>query len=242
MSENIDIICKNMIVEFLILDSVSRSVKARIAGNKIQLRNSFCALNNLNVTINRGERVGLLGNNGAGKSTFLRTIAGVYPPKSGEVQVNSPTTSLFEVAVGTDKDATGYENIPLLMASRGIESAKIDEVIADVEEFTELGDALGRPLRTYSAGMRLRIAFAVATFHAEGILLMDEVIGVGDRNFAKKSRDRITKLMKEAGTLVLASHSSALLETHCERGLIFESGRIIFDGSIAEAVSKSRGK
>ncbi len=92
------------------------------------------------------------------------------------------------MAVGTDTNASGYENIPLLMASRGIPLSKLDEVIADVEEFTELGDALTRPLRTYSSGMRLRIAFAVATFHAEGILLMDEVIGVGDRHLLKSPR------------------------------------------------------
>ncbi len=234
MSTNPEIIAKDLVIEFPLFDSASRSMKARMTGERGKSR-SFRGLDGLTVTINDGERVGLLGRNGAGKSTFLRTLAGVYPPTKGELTINSKTTSLFDVSVGTDADATGYENIPLLMASRGIARSRYDEVVADVESFTELGDALSRPLRTYSSGMRLRIAFAVATFHSEGILLMDEVVGVGDRDFAEKSKDRITKLMGSAGTLVLASHSNALLQTHCERGLIFEKGNVIFDGPIKEA-------
>ncbi len=193
------------------------------------------ALDNVSVTINRGERVGILGNNGAGKSTFLRTLAGVYPPQFGSVKLNNKITSLFDIAVGTDPNASGYENIPLLMATRNISISKLDEVISDVQDFTELEEALARPLRTYSAGMRLRIAFTIATFQVNGILLMDEVIGVGDAQFAKKSKERIISLMGQAGTLILASHSSELLETHCRRGIVFNNGKIVFDGDITEA-------
>ncbi len=236
MTKEPDIICDKLVVEFPLFDSVSRSVKARMSGNKGRSK-SFRGLDEVSVTINMGERVGLLGRNGAGKSTFLRTLAGVYVPRSGSLELKSPMTSIFEVAVGTDNDASGYENIPLLMATRGIPFSRYDEVVADVEEFTELGEALLRPLRTYSSGMRLRIAFAVATFQAEGILLMDEVVGVGDSEFAKKSKARIQKLMGEAGSLILASHSPSLLTTHCERGLVFEKGKIIFDGPIEDAIA-----
>lgn len=232
---NADIICDNLVIEFPLFDSNARSLKARMTGNTGESR-SFRAIDNLSVTITKGERVGLLGKNGAGKSTFLRTLAGVYAPRSGKLLVNNPTTSLFEVGVGTDPDANGYENIPLLMASRGIPSTRLNEVIADVEEFTELKDALFRPLRTYSAGMRLRIAFAIATFHADGILLMDEIVGVGDKQFAQKSRDRIHSLMENATTLVLASHSIQLLKTHCQRGIVFEDGKILFDDKIEAAI------
>lgn len=238
MKNEIAIQCENIVVEFPLFDSVSRSVKAQMTGD-VSKQRSFRALDGISLTINKGERVGLLGRNGAGKSTFLRALAGVFVPKSGSLRINSVTTSLFETGVGMDSDASGYENIPLLMASRGIALSKLDEVIADVEDFTELGAALSRPLRTYSSGMRLRIAFAVATFHAEGILLMDEVIGVGDRQFSQKSKERITKLMGQAGTLVLASHSPSLLKTHCDRGLVFDAGKLKFSGSIEEAIEQS---
>ena len=109
-------------------------------------------------------------------------------PTNGHIEINTKTTNFFEVGVGVDQNANGYENIPLLMALREIPLARLGEVVADVEEFTELGDALFRPLRTYSAGMRLRIAFAVATFDVKGALLMDEVMGVGDRTFRKRGK------------------------------------------------------
>ena len=117
----------------------------------------------------------------------MQTLAGVYHQTDGSLSINAPSTSFFQVGVGTDPDASGFDNIPLLMASRGIPKNRFDEVLQDVSDFTELGDALYRPLRTYSAGMRLRIAFAVATFEANGALLMDEVIGTDDNSFRIKA-------------------------------------------------------
>jgi len=233
----IEILCKNLCVNFSIINKFFLSNKKK--ATKKKLSNFIVqALDRVNITINKGDRVGLLGRNGSGKSTFLRTLAGVYTPNSGDLIMNSPVTSLFELNVGTDEDATGYENIPLLMASRQIERSKYDEVVKDIEDFTELGDALNRPLRTYSQGMKLRIAFAIATFKQNNqILLMDEVINVGDKQFGKKSNNRIEKMMNNAGSLILASHSVAILKTHCSRGIIFEKGRIIFDGSINEAIN-----
>lgn len=236
VKNDIDIECEDLVVEFPIFDKISRSVKAQITSAKKSKR-SFRALDNLNVTIKAGETVGLLGRNGAGKTTFLHTLAGVYVPESGRLDVNDTTTSIFNIATGTDPDASGYDNIPLLMATRGIDWSERDLVIKDVEDFTELGDALARPMRTYSQGMKLRISFAVATYQIHGILLMDEIVGVGDRQFADKSKERIRKVIDQAGTLVLASHSPTLLKTHCERGLVFSEGKIIFDGEISEAIN-----
>lgn len=238
MSKNADIFCNDLVVEFPLFDGATRSLKAQLGGANGRARN-FRGLDGVTVEIEKGERVGLIGRNGAGKSTFLRTLAGVYAPKSGSLQVNSHVTSLFDVGVGLDQNASGYENIPLLMATRGIPLLRIDEVRSDVEEFTELGDALARPLRTYSAGMRLRIAFAVATFDVEGVLLMDEVVGVGDQQFAEKSKARVQNVMGQAGSVILASHVSTLLKTHCQRGLVFERGKIVFDGDIDEALRYS---
>ena len=232
-----EIICKNLCVSFPIINKFFLLNKKKVTKKKLS-NFTVKALDCVNITIKKGDRVGLLGRNGSGKSTFLRSLAGVYIPDSGLLTINSPVGSLFELNVGTDEDATGYENIPLLMASRQIKLSKYDEVVKDIEDFTELGDALNRPLRTYSQGMKLRIAFAIATFKQNNqILLMDEVINVGDKQFRKKSDNRIKKMMNKAGSLVLASHSAAILKTHCSRGIIFEEGKIIFDGSINEAIN-----
>ena len=196
------------------------------------------ALNGISIEIQNGERVGLLGVNGAGKSTFLKVLAGVYAPTSGHLQIYGRITSLFDVQVGLDKEATGYENIPLMMAARGIPRSQAKELLPDIVDFTELGDALERPVRTYSSGMQLRIAFAVATAQAADILLMDEIIGVGDKNFRVKSKMRTQRLLSESGTLLLASHSSAYLKEYCTRGLIFENGRIVADGPINEMIEQ----
>ncbi|MEN8834304.1 ATP-binding cassette domain-containing protein [Pacificibacter sp.] len=200
--------------------------------------NEFRALDGISVEIRDGERVGLLGINGAGKSTFLKVLAGVYAPTSGKLEINGCITSLFDVKVGLDKEASGYENIPLLMAARGIPRSQSKHLLDDIVEFTELGDALDRPIRTYSSGMQLRIAFAVATAQSADILLMDEIIGVGDKNFRVKSMMRTQRLLSGSGTLLLASHSAAYLTEYCSRGLIFESGKIIADGPIDEMIEQ----
>ncbi len=241
MSTQIEI--RNAQIVFPLFDSQAKSIRAKLAKGRYVDGNhsrSFTALDDISLAIQSGENVGLLGRNGAGKSTFLRMLAGVYPPKSGEVIINGDVTSLFEVNVGVDADASGYENIPLLMAARGIPLSELSEITKDIEEFTELGEALNRPMRTYSAGMRLRIAFAIATVKSADVLLVDEVVGAGDRDFRVKSQDRIKRLMHGAGTLLLASHSASVLKTHCQRGLVFSKGKIVFDGGIDEAIAFSQ--
>ena len=231
-----EIICQNLSVIFPV---IHRPYKIK-GGKKIRTNSliSINALSCINLSIKQGERVGLLGKNGAGKTTFLRSLAGVYAPSSGKLMVNGRVTSLFEANVGMDQNATGYQNIPLLMALRQIPMSKYDEVVADVEKFTELKEALGRLVRTYSRGMKLRIAFAIATFEQNNeILLMDEVMGGGDKDFKAKSKKRIENFISKAGILVLASHSSDTLKKYCTRGITFEEGKIIFDGSIEDAIN-----
>lgn len=194
----------------------------------------------LAVSIAAGERVGLIGNNGAGKSTFLRLIAGVYAPTSGYINISGNVTALLELGTGLDLEANGYENIRLLMAARSIPLSRLATITLDVEQFTELGEALERPVRTYSSGMRLRLTFAVATANVLDVLLLDEIIGVGDRTFRQKSIKRIEAMISEAGTLIIASHSSALLKSYCKRGLVFQAGKIAFDGNINDAIKFSK--
>ena len=232
-----EIICKDVFVEF---PSFSRkSKKLNLKKNKKQSTSTtIVALDCLNFSINKGDRVGLIGKNGSGKSTLLKMLAGVYVPKSGSVIINSPIEGLFETGAGIDQDATGYENIPLLMAFREIPMAHYDKVVTDVEQFTELGDALYRPIRTYSQGMKLRIAFTIATYSLDNkILLMDEIMGVGDQKFKRKSQKRMLRIMTKAATFVLASHSFELLKTYCSRGIVLEQGKIVFDGSINDAIN-----
>ena len=231
-----EIICKDVFVEF---PSYSRKAKKlNLKKNKKQSNSStIIALDCLNVRISKGDRVGLIGKNGSGKSTFLKMLAGVYVPKSGSVIINSPVESLFETGTGIDQDATGYENIPLLMAFREIPLSHYDKVLADLEQFSELGDALYRPIRTYSQGMKLRIAFTISTYLLDNkILLMDEIMGVGDQKFKHKSQERMLRIMSKAATFILASHSFELLKTYCSRGIVLEQGKIVFDGSIDDAI------
>ncbi|WP_160108884.1 ABC transporter ATP-binding protein [Pseudomonas izuensis] len=198
------------------------------------------ALKNINVQIVSGERVGLLGHNGAGKSTFLKTVAGLYPISSGELVVEGQVRSLFDLSLGFEPDATGRENILyrglLLGLSPKFMREKIDEIVA----FADLGEFIDYPIKTYSAGMQVRLAFAISTTVGGDILLLDEVIGAGDANFMAKAKVRITSLIEKAEILVLASHDFGALQSICTRGLVFHHGELLYDGEISNAISEYR--
>lgn len=228
-------------ITFPIFEKSSRTLRSTLSGPKKEYQEDrirkFRALRGITLSIDEGDRVGLLGHNGAGKSTFLRTLAGIYEPTGGSLEIRGEIKTMFEIGTGLDLDATGYENIPLIAAANQIKVRDMPALIADVETFTELDEALDRPMRTYSTGMRMRLAFAVTTAFPSDILLMDEVIGVGDNAFREKSRQRVEQMIHEAGTLILASHSSAFLRTYCTRGLVFKAGEVAFDGPIEEAIA-----
>jgi ABC-type polysaccharide/polyol phosphate transport system ATPase subunit len=233
----IEIECVNASIEFSY--NQKNSLISFFKNKKVKnFSKNILALDQVSIIIKKGENIGILGKNGSGKSTFLRLLAGVYKPTSGYIKINNSPIGIFELNTGIDNDASGYENIFLLMAFRGIPSSFADKLIRDVEEFTELGDALKRPVRTYSKGMKLRLTFAISTFFTNrGILLIDEIMNVGDYQFKNKSQLRISNMIKKTGAFILASHSASLLKTHCSRGIIFEQGKIIFDGEIKEAIS-----
>ena len=234
---------RDVSVVFPLFERPAMMLTNRLVKGRHQPRTgSFRALDGLTLDVMPGERVGLLGPNGAGKSTFLRTVGGIYAPHSGRIDVRGDVRCLFQIGAGLNEDATGYENIPLLAAANRIPLARLPELTADIEAFSELGEALDRPLRTYSSGMRLRIAFAVATSMHSDVLLMDEVIGVGDRDFREKAKKRIERMMEGAGTLILASHSEAYLRSYCHRGLVFERGRIVLDAPIEDAIARVNGR
>jgi lipopolysaccharide transport system ATP-binding protein len=198
-------------------------------------------LRNLSLKFERGERVGLIGRNGAGKSTFLRLLAGIYVPSSGTIKVEGEATTLFDLSLGMDDEATGYDNIYIAGYVLGFSKREIQSRISEIEVFTELGDALNRPIKTYSAGMRVRLAFALATTKASDILLVDEIIGVGDSQFLAKAQRRVKSLMRDESIFFLASHAEFMLNDFCERGLVFDSGRVVFDGPIDLAIAFYNG-
>lgn len=235
---------QNASVTFPIYDSTSRSLKTRLlsgsTGGRIQSSSAskrgtaVRALDNLNVTLEHGDRVALVGHNGAGKTTLLRLLAGIYEPSEGRVIIEGRPVPLFDIALGMDPDSTGYENIILRGLFLGVSRARIESQIEAIAEFTELGDFLNLPLRTYSSGMRMRLAFAVSTSIEPEILLLDEGLGTGDASFVDKANRRITEFTDQASIIVLAAHSEALVRRMCDKALLLEHGCLVNVGPVGE--------
>lgn len=196
------------------------------------------ALKDVNLTIQPGERVGLLGHNGAGKSTFLKMLAGLYPISSGSRTVEGTVRSLFDISLGFEPDASGRENILYRGLLLGLTPKYMKSIQSEIIEFADIGEFIDYPIKTYSAGMQVRLAFAISTSVGGDILLLDEVIGAGDANFMGKARRRITDLIEKAEILVLASHDFSTLCSICTRGLVFHHGEVIFDGDMDMAIER----
>ncbi len=190
------------------------------------------ALRGVSLELKRGDRVGLIGRNGAGKTTLLRVLSGAYEPTQGDIKVSGSLSSLTDITLGMDMEADGYENIVLRSIVMGKTRQEAKELIKEIEEFTGLGEYLRLPVRVYSSGMLLRLAFAVSTAIEPEILLMDEMIGAGDLHFIDKARTRIKNLMSDASILVLASHSSEMLRQFCNKGIVLEQGQVVFSGEL----------
>jgi len=194
------------------------------------------ALKNINLDIGHGERVGLLGLNGAGKSTLLKVMAGIYPPVAGHVERSGHVCPMFEFATGFEMNQSGWDNIRIRGLLLGMSPAEIESKLHEIAEFTELGEFLSYPVRTYSTGMFIRLAFAVSTSINPEILLLDEVMGAGDIRFAEKAKKRMFEFMEQGKILVFSSHNFDLLKTYCSRTILLEKGIVIADGPTSEVV------
>lgn len=192
------------------------------------------ALESINLRLQPGDRVGLVGHNGAGKSTLLKVVAGVYPATSGSVSTNGTIASILQSGLGLEPDKTGYENIFIAGLIHGCPRAEMQGKLDDIIGFTELGDYMHLPIRTYSSGMRTRLAFAVATSIRPQILIMDEGIGAGDQRFAGKAMARMKELIDSVEILLVASHSHTVLQRYCNKGVLMWEGRVAAFGSLAE--------
>ena len=231
----------NVSVTFPIYDASSRSLKKRLVGaatgGRIQSEagpSVVQALEDVTVHFQHGDRVGLVGHNGAGKTTLLRVLAGIYEPGSGTVRVEGHVAPLFDISLGMDTESNGYENIVLRGLFLGMSRAEIKARMDEVAEFTELGSFLELPIRTYSAGMRMRLAFAVSTAIQPDILLLDEGIGAGDAAFLEKANRRLQAFTDKAAIIVLASHSEHLVSQLCRTSVLLEHGRVVDVGKTDE--------
>jgi ABC-type polysaccharide/polyol phosphate transport system ATPase subunit len=195
------------------------------------------ALNGVSLRLEQGDRLGLVGHNGAGKSTLLKVIAGVYEPVTGRVLANGKITSCLDLLPGLDPEDTGYENIITSGLLLGMDRDEIESKIPDIEEFTELGEYLALPVRTYSAGMIVRLGFSLATAVDPGVLLMDEGISTGDARFAERASRRLRSFIDRSSILVLASHSDELIRSWCNKAALLAAGRVVQLGEVEEVLS-----
>ncbi len=198
------------------------------------------ALEGINLRIAEGERVGIIGHNGAGKSTLLKLLAGVYPPSSGQRTVRGRISSLFDLTLGFEMDATGWENIRYRGYLQGETPQSIQPKLESIAEFSELGDFLNMPVRYYSSGMLVRLAFSIATAIEPELLIVDEVLAAGDLNFQAKARDRIRGLISSARAVVVVSHDLDSLAQLCDRVLWLDHGHIRQDGAAQEVINAYR--
>lgn len=235
------IIAAQVRIEYPILQSTDRSLKRRFVhaatGGRVARDTHdhivVTALNQVSFAVAEGERVALVGHNGSGKTTLLRAIAGVYEPAGGTMLVQGTISSLFDIASGFDPDATGRENVVLRGLIMGLTRAQIGERMNDIREFSGLGDYLDLPSRVYSTGMRLRLAFAVATSVRRDIVLMDEWLSVGDAEFAESAERRLHQYVAQTSILVIATHNEDLVRKLCTRRIELHQGSIVSDVPVA---------
>jgi ABC-2 type transport system ATP-binding protein len=250
VSENVrrvSISTEGACVDFPIFDAKSRSLKKTVAGlvggnidsaAKVPI---IEALRDITLHLEHGARVGLVGHNGAGKSTLLRLLSGIYEPTRGSAAINGRVAPVFDLGVGMDPEISGLENIMIRGLFLGMTRKQMESRVDDIADFTELGDFLRMPLRTYSTGMRVRLALGVVTSIDPEILLLDEGIGAVDAAFLDKSKKRLSELVERSGLLVFASHSDEFLRELCDTALWMEHGRIKQQGPLEDVLRAYKG-
>jgi homopolymeric O-antigen transport system ATP-binding protein len=244
----ISITTKDACVDFPIFDAKSRSLKKTVmgvvggnidSGAKVPI---IEALRDINLQLDRGARVGLVGHNGAGKSTLLRLLSGIYEPTRGIAEIRGRVAPVFDLGVGMDPEISGLENIVIRGLFLGMTRKQMEQRVDDIAAFTELGDFLEMPLRTYSTGMRVRLALGVVTSIDPEILLLDEGIGAVDAAFLEKSKRRLSDLVDRAGLLVFASHSDEFLRELCDTAIWMEHGRVREQGPLEDVLRAYKGQ
>jgi lipopolysaccharide transport system ATP-binding protein len=223
--------CRELTLRFPVYGVDAKSLKKQLAAVAVGGRlaattgaTQVTALSNVNLELKAGDRLGLIGHNGSGKTTLLRALSGAYEPDEGTVEVQGKIASLLNLSLGIDPTATGYDNIRLRGRIAGLSAREVEQKMDEIAEFTGLGPFLAMPVKTYSAGMQARLAFAAATAVEADVLLMDEWISVGDADFQNLAHKRLLRLLERAGILVLASHDHELLRKYCNKVMRMEGG------------------
>jgi ABC-type polysaccharide/polyol phosphate transport system ATPase subunit len=214
--------------------SLIQRVGARIGGSS--RRPLVKALKSVSVELKAGDRLAIIGHNGAGKSTFLKVCAGIYEPTAGTVERSGLVASMTDFLLGMDPALTGYENIERRAVFMGLSRSDAQALVPEVEAFCELGEFLSLPMRTYSTGMFIRLAFAVSTSIQPDIMIMDEMINAGDMAFMEKSKERMGLLIEQAKILVFASHDMQLLQRLCNKAILLEKGEVVAEGAVSECI------
>jgi lipopolysaccharide transport system ATP-binding protein len=234
------IVANRMRIEYPVLQSTNRSLKRRFVsaatGGRVarDARDHIVvtALSDVSFDIGPGERVALVGHNGSGKTTLLRSLAGVYRPVSGELRVEGSIATFFDIWIGFDLEATGRENVVLRGLVMGLSRAEIARRMEEIREFSGLGDYFDLPIRVYSSGMVLRLAFTIATSVQTDIVLMDEWLSVGDSEFSDRAEQRLQEHLRQTSILVIATHSQELVRKICSRRITLHQGRVVADERI----------
>lgn len=239
----------NVTIDFPVFNASSRSLKKRFlrlatggavsrdAHHHVIVR----SLDNINLTFSHGDRIGLIGHNGSGKSTLLRLLARIYEPTAGRITIKGNVSPMLSLMHGIEAEFTGYENIMQRGVIRGLTRNKIISQVNEVAEMTGLGDYLYMPVRTYSSGMMVRLAFAISTCIRPEILLIDEIFGAGDAAFMATAKNKMIDLMDQSSLVVLASHSDELIREFCNKAILLESGSVRYFGDASSAIAQYHG-
>ena len=245
MSKNLQpkIILKDATVKIPLFSKSNNTLKGKIlssfTGGRISVENkikSVVALNSISCKLYAGERIALIGHNGAGKTSFIRTISGIYKLTNGSIETKVDVYPMIERSFIVEEQLTGYESAKAhyLLINNSLKG--FEKFLDYIINFSGIGEYLYLPLKTYSEGMASRLTFSLLTFHQHDCLALDETIGTGDQNFYKKAQKRLNEYLTSNGMLILSSHSTDLLRRFCQRGLVFSSGSIIFDGDLDDAL------
>ena len=229
---------KNLYKDFIIYGDKANTLKERIIRFNKSNKECFHVLKNINLNIKKGETVALIGVNGSGKSTLLKLITKIIYPTKGNITVNGKLTSLLELGAGFHQDFSGRENIYFNASIFGLTKKEIDKRIDDIIEFSELGEFIDSPVRTYSSGMYMRLAFSVAINVDADILLIDEILAVGDKRFQDKCLNKMLELKREGKTMVFVSHSIDSVKFLCDRAVWLSNGKIKMDGKTSDVLDE----
>ena len=236
------VLVENLHLYFPLHNSSSQSLQLEIfqkLGGRIERQNRTArveALSGVNFELHEGDRLALVGHNGAGKTTLLKVLAGVYPPTHGRVEIEGSLTPLTDLSLGMDPESTGYENIIFRCIFIGMTFAEANSKMDAIAEFSGLGEFLKMPVRTYSTGMAMRLAFAISTSIEPDILILDEMIGAGDQNFVQKAQQRVHELMEKTSILIMASHNASILKRLCNKALWLEHGAVLAYGPLDDVL------